>query len=277
MAPPMTVLHVGCTSERAPGPRYVRTLDFVELAPRAPLPRKGTLARMRKEMPDALAIALVAPRAALTSARGALRPDPGLDEAVTWTLEAHDMLRARLLVVPTPPDLTTGARDRDLLAAYVTRLGARSGRPIVWAPGGLWEPDVAARFAAKIGVVCAFDPLQAPAPRGAIAYARLQALGARQRFSEALLERVLVAILSDGIEEAYVAIESPMSFKEATALRALAGALTGAGAGDATTDDDDSDDDDDEDSDGDGDDSDDDDSGGDDDDDDDDADADDDE
>ncbi len=71
---------------------------------------------------------------------------------------------------------------------------------------------------------CAFDPLEDDVPAGPIGYARLQALGGRQRFGEGLLSEVLDALDEADHEKTYVAIQSERSFREAKMLQLLAGA-----------------------------------------------------
>lgn len=218
----MTAVHAGAAIERPPGPRYLAELHFAELAPRAPLPKSGTLKKWRASLPDGFLCALVAPPEALASARGPLRFDDALQAAIAWLREAADAVDARAIVLPTPREMTTGQRDRDLLARYVERLDRKDGRPLVWAPGGLWEPGAAARFAERIEVVCAYDPVETVPPPGPLSYARLQAIGGRTRFPEPLLEEVLDRVAGAGADEAFVSIRSPRSFREAVQLQQLA-------------------------------------------------------
>src|SRR5690606_34215831 len=113
-----------------------------------------------------------------------------------------------------------GSRDRGLLAAYFDRL-RREGRSLVWAPSGLWEPDMAAELAEELGVLYAFDPLETEPPSQALAYARVEALGTRTRLGEETLERIAESL--EGVEEAFVAIRSPKSFQKALRLLRLLG------------------------------------------------------
>jgi hypothetical protein len=178
-----------------------------------------------------MVLALVAPRSAIVGPRGPLRFDDGLERGFRWLVEARAALEAKFVVLPTPSSLTTGQRDRDLLAAYADRLRASApGADVVWAPTGLWEPEQAARQAEALGVVAAFDPLEAHAPRGRIVYARLEAIGARTRFGDALLRAALDALLDAEAEERYVAIASARSFEEASRLDVLARAAGAASA-----------------------------------------------
>jgi uncharacterized protein YecE (DUF72 family) len=252
----MPHVHAGAQLERAPGPRYVARLRFAEIALRAPLPRAATLHRWRATLPEGFALALVAPKSSVVSAKGPLRFDDALEAGFAWLCDAAEALAAQFVVIPTPASLTTGQRDRELLAAYVERLRARAPeRTVVWSPTGLWEPDSAQAFAARLGIVCAFDPLESPAPSVPVAYARLAAIGGRQRFSDPILRDLVDILDASDAGDIYVAIASPQSFQQATRLAQIANSSTpsdddvleGEEALDADDDDDDDADDDDDD------------------------------
>ena len=50
----------------------------------------------------------------------------------------------RFAVLTTGADVTTGQRDRDLLAAWVESWTAPA--ELVWHPAGLWDPELAQLF-----------------------------------------------------------------------------------------------------------------------------------
>jgi len=218
----MTLIHAGALLDRAPGRKYVGALDFAEIAPAEPLPRVATVRRWRGEIPDGFITSFVVPTAACRSPKGPLRFDDAMTAAFEWARENAEILEARFVVVPTPSDVTTGQRDRDLLAAWFERFEPPEGCELVWHPAGLWEPEIAAPFARKLGVRLAFDPLEAEPSDEPLLYARLRALGMRTRFTETLLLDALDALQSSEAAEAFVAIESPRSFKEASRLAELA-------------------------------------------------------
>jgi uncharacterized protein YecE (DUF72 family) len=218
------MLFAGSVLDRVPGPKYAAQLRFAELGLHAPLPRPATLRRMRHEVPPELSLSLRAPQSTLKSARGPLRFDAALEQAFAWLLEAREALAAKLVVLPTPADLSPGARDRELLAALAARLPREPDRHWVWAPSGPWEPDEAERVATSLGLVLAFDPLLQPKPAGPVVYARLRALGARRSFSDALLEDVHTLLDTDPLTESFVAIDAPRSFDYALRLQKLADA-----------------------------------------------------
>jgi hypothetical protein len=222
------MLLAGSVLDRLPGPKYAAALRFAELAPRAPLPRVATLRKLRAQAAPELTLALRAPRSTLCSARGPLRFDAELERSFAWLLSAREALAARIVVLPTPSDLSTGQRDRELLAELAARLPRAEALHWVWAPSGPWQPDLAEPVAAELGLVLAFDPLHDPEPAGPMAYARLRALGARRSFSQAILEQIHAQLGGDPERESFVAIDAPRSFDHAVRLQALAESPLGA-------------------------------------------------
>ncbi len=217
------MLLAGSVVDRLPSSKYTSQLRFAELTLRAPLPRVASLRRMRAAAPEELVLALRAPRSSLTSARGPLHFDAALERAFAWLIEAREALDARVVVLPTPADLSTGQRDRDLLAAFAERLPRAEGRHYVWAPTGPWEPESAAPVAREHGLVLAFDPLRDPRPEGPVAYAQLRAIGARRSFSESVLEDVVALLSAVPDAESFVAVEAPRGHTHAIRVQQLAG------------------------------------------------------
>jgi len=215
----MPALHIGCLLDRLPGVRLTEKLAFFELGPRPPIPKYGTFARFRKEANPALEVSLVAPRNTWLTPKGPMRPSPELDAGVEWLLRATDSIGANVIVVPTAAELTPGERDRNLTAAFFERLRP-SGKTLVFAPGGLWEPEQGVPFVEKIGAVYGFDPLEHDAPRGAVVYARIKPMGVRARLSEGHLMRAAERLLAADCEHIYVSIASEHGPRDA--LRMLA-------------------------------------------------------
>jgi hypothetical protein len=224
----MAQVFAGCLLERLPSPHSTlfapargAPISFFEFAPRPPYPTFSTLARFRKQVKTPLDIALVAPRAMLGGERGPLRPGPELDKSVDWLTRVADILGAFAIVVASGAELTPGERDRSLLTAFVARLKVK-GAQVVIAPRGLWEPEDAAPFAAKIGAIYGFDPLEHDAPPGEIVYARVRPMGARPRLTEGHL--LQIAERMAGAQRGYVAVESDSAVRD---MRRLAQAIEG--------------------------------------------------
>ena len=217
---PMELL-AGALLERPPGPKYTSKLRFAELAPQSPLPKAGTLAKWRQKLPDGFELALRAPDPCWQSPAGPLRPSAELDSALGWLSEAADALQASMIVVTTGPAVTTGARDRQRLREYFSRVPRAEGRPVVWRPSGLWEPETVQAMASVLSVVGGFDAIDDPAPNTDVLYTSLLAEGFRRSFSHALLLDVLDKLQSSGASRAFVTIESGQSFREARLLQAL--------------------------------------------------------
>jgi hypothetical protein len=207
----------GCLLDRLPNPRALAAARFFEYAPRLPLPTLATLSRIRKQATAWPQLALVAPRSMWTTPRGPMRAGPELDAGLDWLTRVSDILSAFAIVLATGAELSTGARDRDLLASFVERLKP-TGRTIVVAPRGLWEPEHAVPFAAQIGALYGFDPLEHDAPDGDIVYARVRPMGARPRLTDGHLAQIAERITNAECTSAYVAIESEQCVRETKRL-----------------------------------------------------------
>jgi hypothetical protein len=218
----MTRIHSGALLTRLPGPKYAAALTFAEVELPSPMPTARTLRRWQELAAGKVTLGLVVPDVATASAKGPLRFDAAMEAALARTQEAAAILGARFVVLATKSDVTTGPRDRDLLAQWMGRWGGTE-HTLVWQPSGLWDAELARPFARKLGVLHAFDPLQTRAPLGGTTlYARLRAIGTRKRFTETLLLEVVDSLASSDAVDAFVALDSPKSFAEAQRLAALA-------------------------------------------------------
>ena len=217
----MTRIHAGAQLERLPGPKYAAALGFAEISLGRPLPNPKTLQKWADDMPDGVELSFVVPYAARTSEKGDLRFDEAMEDAVEYTIEAASILKAKFVVLPTGAGVTTGPRHRERLRDWFSRWEGTE-HTMVWHPTGLWDPEIAQPFAAELGVVCGFDPLISTPPAASTLYCRLRAIGARQRFDETLLLEIADSLEESGAEDAYVALESPKSFREASRLATIA-------------------------------------------------------
>src|SRR5687767_5546656 len=118
----MGEIYAGGTLERLPSPKLANSLRFFEYAPKPPLSTLSTLSRIGKQLTDKTALALVCPKSTWLTPKGAMRKGPELDAGIDWITRVSDILRARAIVIATGAELTTGERDRSLLADFVERL-----------------------------------------------------------------------------------------------------------------------------------------------------------
>jgi len=213
-----TRVHIGSKELRGELAAYAKRFDLLEVrgmdAPNLRLaPSAATLRRWRKAVPPQFEFAVVAgPNG------GKLKPTEAFETELEAMLGAVNTLESRLLVVPTPPDVTPSKLWRDRLAKLLDRL-PRDASTVVWEPSGLWEHEDAAVQAKQWGVVLSVDPSRDIVPVGPVAFARLRALGGTRAYSTAALEKIAVAI--GDRRDAYVVIETQGALKEAKTLRRL--------------------------------------------------------
>ena len=105
-----------------PSAKLANSLRFFEYAPKPPLSTLATLARIGKQLNDKTGLSLVCPKSSWLTPKGAMRKGPELDAGIDWVTRVSDILRARVIVIATGAELTTGERDRSLLAEFVERL-----------------------------------------------------------------------------------------------------------------------------------------------------------
>lgn len=213
----MTVVHIGAVLGSLPAGSYFETLSYAELALRSPLPRPSVLAKWRESIGD-IDVGLYVPRECSVSSKGPLRPDPDMERSMGWLDDAADALDARWVVLPTGADVTTGQRDRDLLRAYFERLRKNDRRRFAWAPSGIWEPVLAAKEAAVLGVTPVIDPLEARFTTER-AYGRVRGIGARTRLSEGMMIELVERMRDPDLDEVVVVIDSARAVEDALRLR----------------------------------------------------------
>ena len=239
----MSRFHVGAVLDRIPGARYFEGgVSHLELKLHG-TPRIATAKKMRAGLASGASLAVQLPLSVLGGTRGALRPD---DEwALDDLLAAVDALAPRFVVLASGVELTPGPRDREALAAFAERLRAAKAPPLVWAAGGPWEGEDAARFAAKIGVQCALDPLEPVTIAGPLSYGRVRAIGVHARLGDGILARIAEAMLATGADDAFIALEAGEGPRRARRLAQILRGESGDGDGEdeSAASDDDADDD----------------------------------
>jgi uncharacterized protein YecE (DUF72 family) len=213
-----TRVHIGSKELRGELAAYAKRFDLLEV--RGPdaanlrlAPTAATLRRWRKAVPPKFEFAVIAgPNV------GKLKPGEAFETELEWMLSTATILESRLLVIPTPPDVTPSKLWRDRFAKLLERL-PRDVSTVVWEPSGLWEHEDAAVQAKRWDVVLSVDPARDVVPVGPVAFARLRALGGTRAYSTAALEKIAAAI--GDRRTAYVVIETQGALKEAKTLRRL--------------------------------------------------------
>ena len=226
-----TRLHVGAKELKGDLAAYAKRFDLLEVrgleaASLKQAPSAATLRKWRKQVPPQFEFSVVAGPSV-----GKLKPGAAFDAERDALLATATVLEARVIVIPTPADVTPSKLWRDRLAKLVEGLPS-DATSIVWEPSGLWEIEDAAEQAKKMGIVVGVDPARDAMPEGPVAYGRLRASGGTRAFSTAALQKV-----ADSIGErrdAYVIIETTSALKEGKTLRGLvrqakAGARGGLG------------------------------------------------
>ncbi len=223
-----TRVHIGSNELRGEIAAYAKRFDLFEVrgldaASLALSPSASTLRRWRKAVPPHFTFAIVAgPNV------GKLKTSEAFEAELAWMLSTANALEARVLVIPTPPDVTPSKLWRDRFAALLERL-PRDATTIVWEPSGLWEHEDAAVQAKAWGVVLSVDPSRDVVPVGPTAFARLRALGGTRSYSVAALEKIAGALADRA--DAYVVIETSSALREAKALRRLVRAASARASG----------------------------------------------
>lgn len=226
-----TRVHIGSQNLRGEIAAYAKRFDLLEVrgvdAANAKLaPTVATLRRWRKSVPPHFEFAVVAgPNLAK------LKPGASLEAELAAMLQTATTLEARVLVLPTSPDVTPSKLSRDRVAKMLERI-QDDARIVVWEPSGLWEHEDAAVQAKKWGVVLSCDPARDIVPVGPVAFARLRALGGTRSYSTAALEKIARGIGER--RDAYVVIETQGALKEAKTLRRLVRAAGSRSSGGMT-------------------------------------------
>jgi len=160
-------------------------------------------------------------------------------QSVQSLARAARAVEAEVVLFRSPADFSPSASNRQVLARFFAEVASAElfgATARVWEPQGLWEPDVAARLAADMGVLYACDPLSndplGPAGPDAIdpdffarlpqdsAYFRLTGLGrANQRFDDYAMAELLELVLA--YERAWIVFAHLDKYRDAIQLTRL--------------------------------------------------------
>ncbi len=228
------MIHVGCAGYPVGRDRYWRSLAFVEAATGAALPKPGTLAAHRADIPAGAEASLQAYRLLshgphdpgfppsgrrLPKGRqqlcGGFRESLEVHEAWLATKAAAEALGARIVIFDVPSSFLPGAdRLRDLYRFFK---GLNRGKlALVWHPRGAEWETLADKVSADLGLIRAFDPLrQRPPKKGAFLYLR-PGLGRAGIMTVDNMSTIVAAC--DGAP-AYVALSHRAAFRDAERLR----------------------------------------------------------
>jgi uncharacterized protein YecE (DUF72 family) len=224
-----TRFHIGAKQLRSTLTAYAKRFDLLEVqmdmvgnGSQTPA-SQSALRRWRKQVPPHFEFCVVG-----SSALGRLKPNDVVDTELEDLKRVAFALEARVMLVPTPPEVTPAAVWRDRLARVFDNL-PRDANALVWEPHGLWEVEDAAAAARKWGVVLAVDPARDRVPAGPVAYARLRALGETRSFGPSALQRVVDAI--GPRRDAYVVLETDGALSECKTLRRIAQKTPAPGEG----------------------------------------------
>jgi uncharacterized protein YecE (DUF72 family) len=236
--------------------RYFEQLEYLENeGTRFQLPTARVFKRWREEAGPQGRFGLVAPQVitdkpgprgygrggeGLTTEQlaqaGGFGVTPVIERAVDELIAACATLPADTVIFRSPPEFAPSAANRDAMRRFFAELAPaqRFGDTVrVWEPQGLWEPEVAARLAAELGLVYAWDPLsndplatsldvdELPDATG---YFRITGLGvSKQRFDDYSLEPVLE--LASECKRAWIVFAHLHKYPDAIRCRRLVDAL----------------------------------------------------
>ncbi len=182
---------VGPSTNQLPPSQACKSLDFLEVGPRANPPRPGTVGKWRESCPEHMRLSWV------VDARD-WKADPAEGEMARLmaTLEAA---AAQYVVVRTGRHMGPGPagirRVEALLATLGKGIGLHSPHcEMVWWPDGIWDADAAQAVAIQCSVGRVVDPFVERAPDTGIAtsttYLRIQALGRQRRLQQGVVDRL---------------------------------------------------------------------------------------
>jgi uncharacterized protein YecE (DUF72 family) len=236
---------VGCCGFPVAQERYYRSFPIVELQSTFyKLPRHSTVERWRKAAPSGFEFVVKAwqvithpsssptwKRAKLTVPKpkvckyGYLRPTAENFEAFNRTLDACNVLRARVCLIQCPPSFRPVSRNVRNLKRFLTQVD-RGGLTVAWEPRGDWlaKPQLIHQLCDQLGIIHVVDLLSRdPASSVRFVYSRLHGLGNREvnyayRYTDndlKQLARKLSFIDKQGCREACILFNNVTMFEDA--------------------------------------------------------------
>jgi uncharacterized protein YecE (DUF72 family) len=180
---------------------YVERFDMLELSSdTSSLPRLTRLRAWRRQAPEEFVFSVRLPRVV-----SGLSTGNEAEAALSGAMKIAEALRARWLVLSTPPEVTPCQRTRQRLGGLVAKLASEPYR-VAWEPRGLWEDPQEEELARELGLVLVRDLRRRPRPpQSQVIYTRLLALGASARQSDDALVRMWDRMAES--TEAFVVVE----------------------------------------------------------------------
>jgi uncharacterized protein YecE (DUF72 family) len=156
---------------------------------------------------------------------GHLRPTAENFEAFSRTLDACNILQARICLIQCPPSFHLNPENVRNLNCFLTEIDRR-GLILAWEPRGNWleKPQLIRKLCDRLGVVHVVDLLRHdPASSVSLVYCRLHGLGKREvnytyRYTNDdlhQLARKLSALGKIGCKEAYILFNNVSMFEDA--------------------------------------------------------------
>jgi len=192
----IAVIKVGCCGFAGARERCFRTFSVVEVQQTFyQPPRPDTLARWRREAPEAFEFTVKAwqlmtheatsptyrrLRARLSEDEkrqaGSFRPTGVVREAWETTRQAALALGADKVLFQCPASFQPTDENKDRMRQFFGRLD-RQGLTLIWEPRGRWSYHEMAELCKELELVHCVDPLSANAATGGIHYFRLHGVG----------------------------------------------------------------------------------------------------
>jgi uncharacterized protein YecE (DUF72 family) len=247
---------VGCCGFPVAHEKYYRAFSLVELQSTFyKLPRQSTVQRWREEAPLEFEFVVKAwqvithpsssptwRRSRLTIGRakasryGYLRPTAENFEAFCDTMNACNMLKARVCLIQCPPSFHPSAKNVRNLEKFLTKVDRR-GLTIAWEPRGNWlkKPQLIRKVCETRGLVHVVDLLRRdPVSPLRLVYCRLHGLGEREtnyayRYTDDDLKQLLEKLSSiekEGCQEVYILFNNVSMFEDAKRFSTLISEMT---------------------------------------------------
>ncbi len=224
-----TRFHIGAKQLKGTLVAYAKRFDLLEvrmdaIGQNSPTPASQTaLRRWRKQVPPHFDFSVVASLQLVK-----LKPDDVVAKEIEDLKKVAAALEARVIVLPTPPEVTPAVVWRDRLRRALDKLPL-DVTLAVWEPGGVWQTEDAAALARKWDIVLAVDASREAVPEGQAAYVRLRAIGETRSFGPSALERVVEAIGER--RDAYVILDTDSALTACKTLRRIAQGERKSGTG----------------------------------------------